>query len=158
MCKFAQAFFVLAIVAGVASILGYRKGFTAAQGVIEAQTDTLYHRDTISVSTPVYVTRVVRDTLVCERIIRDTLVVRDTLLYEVKTYADSNYFARVSGWNCALDSIAVFPRTREIIVTRTLPAEKKRIGFGATIGLTLLPQDGQLRAGVGATIGGTINF
>lgn len=85
-------------------------------------------RDTIPVPTKETVTRYVQlpgDTIV-KYIKGDTVFLPITQ----KEYATPDYRAWVSGYNAALDSIDVFPKT--VYVTRKTPA--RRWGIGVTAG------------------------
>ena len=65
-------------------------------------------------------------------VIHDTVTNTDTIYVPIiqKEYATENYRAWVSGYNAALDSIDVFPKT--VYITKRQPAS--RWGFGVTAG------------------------
>ena len=105
--------------------------------VIETRTDTLYLRDTISVSTPVYryVTRVSVDTF---RVV-DTLRLRDTLFVtldrEQVEWRDSLATVWASGVRPSVDSVRHYVTERVVTQTVTVEKVKKtRWGVGVQAG------------------------
>ena len=112
--------------------VGRRTRQPVACGVIRADTITI--RDTLrdSVPYPIY------ETLIREvpehfpvYITRQGDTVHDTIYIPVpisqKEYATDNYRAWVSGYNAALDSIDVFPKTAYI--TKKVPVRKWGLGL-----------------------------
>lgn len=99
---------------GAGYAFGVKNARNAQEGGIKELRDTLYVRDTITVSMPVYMAKY--------RVRVDTLRVCDTVAVPVpierRVYADSNYRAVVSGWHPSLDTIAVYPATRVVTVER----------------------------------------
>lgn len=112
--------------------------YPAACGV--SRVDTITVRDTLrdSVPYPIYETliREVPDSFPVY-IIRQGDTVHDTIYIPVpifqKEYATENYRAWVSGYNAALDSIDVFPKT--MYVTKKIPDRKWGIGVTAGYGI-----------------------
>lgn len=102
---------------------------------IKRKADTLYVRDTITLSNPTFITRTVIDTFKVE--VRDTLRERDTLYLtlpiEQKVYADSTYRAVVSGYRPNLDEISVFPAERVVLLSPEKP-KSGRFGIGVQAG------------------------
>ena len=124
------AFFAFGFVLG----LGRKK---APETVVKVQTDTIYHRDTITVSTPVYryVTRVSVDTF---RVV-DTMWLRDTLYLaldrEQVEWRDSLATVWASGVRPRVDSVRHYVTQTVITNTVTVPVKKvTRWGVGVQAG------------------------
>jgi len=122
----------------LAFLLGRRIGRNAPVCPVEEKVDTLVIRDTISVSTPVYVTRRVVDSVLVP--VRDTMMVRDTLfvLLERQQVAWEDSLARVyaSGIDPQVDSVIHF--TQDLIITKEIPViqvKKTRWGIGVQAGV-----------------------
>lgn len=110
------------------------------------KTDTIRIRDTIHIDRPIVKTVRVVDTMRIASIQLDTIIVSDTVYIQLpreqKEYSGADYHAWVSGFRPQLDSIEIFPETRQISTTIIPPAHRtKRIGIG-------------LQAGYGATLNG----
>lgn len=142
--------------------LGVRHGEKRTIAKFAPHTDTLYlPKDTI-IYKPVEVIkwRTRKDTVRLALI--DTLYTTDSVLVEVpieqKVYKDTSYTAYVSGFRASLDSIRLTQPT--IVITTTvqeLAPICRKLGFGITAGPSVL-YDGQVRAGVGASLGLTYKF
>ena len=128
---------VLALALVTAFALGFllakRAYKTDPQTVIKTETDTLYLHDTISVSTPIYITKttIARDTVRAT----DTLRVRDTLVVvldrEQLEWRDSLCTVWASGVNPTVDSVRHYVTTQVVTNTVTVPVVKKtRWGLG----------------------------
>lgn len=76
--------------------------------------DTVYV-DTLFVEKPVPRKVYVKDTVYVEKPSGE-----DTLFFEVKNYSGDDFSAWVSGYNPSLDSISVYPKTREVVVSNTV--------------------------------------
>lgn len=127
--------FALALMASFAFgfVLARRAYKTDPQTVIKTETDTLYLHDTISVSTPIYVTKttISRDTV---RTV-DTLRVRDTLLVvldrERLEWRDSLCTVWASGVNPSVDSVRHYVTERVVTEAVRVPVKKvTRWGVG----------------------------
>lgn len=106
--------------------------------ILNAPADTVYKRDTITITKPVPVAARPSKEKVA---IPDTLIIQDTLLqvYELPReeliYKGEDYRAVVSGVQPRLDSIAVFPKTIEINkIVREIERKKTRWGIGIQAG------------------------
>lgn len=134
---------VAALVAAVSALswrLGYR---TAAAVPTETEgIDTLIVRDTVTVECPVPVLTTVIDTILVAR--PDIIVIRDTvyarLPKESKEYSGRDFRAVVSGYRPSLDLIQVFPETKTVTQTISIPSRKGshwsialQAGYGLTI-------------------------
>lgn len=120
--------------------------------VIERDTTIIVKNDTIVVSKPIKLERVV---------LRYDTIQKDTILtLEQKTYGDSNYVAYVSGYSPRLDSINIFCKDTTRTITITNEVEKKQswaskhLGWGITLGggYGLVNQRFDLFVGVGGII------
>ena len=94
-----------------------------------------YKRDTITRVKPVYIAST-------PEIRTDTLYLHDTIAVPVpierRVYADSNYRAVVSGWHPSLDSISVYPATKNVTRWRErVEKERSRWGLGIQAGAGL---------------------
>lgn len=122
---------LLLIGLAVSFFVGYWTRGTCVKNA-QVQSDTIIVIDTIRDSVPVPVREVVTKYI---QVPADTLtkyVKGDTVFLPViqKEYLTSDYRAWVSGYNAALDSIDVFPKT--VYVTRKIPA--RRWGLGVSTG------------------------
>lgn len=128
----------LAAALAVGFALGRRTRTSTPQTVTKIVRDTLTVRDTITVSTPVYLTRreVRRDTVA----VTDTLRVRDTLVVvlprEQVEWRDSLVAVWASGIRPAVDSVRHYTRTEIVTQTVTGPGPRKvsRWGLGVQAG------------------------
>lgn len=128
----------LAAALAVGFALGRRTRTSAPQTVTKIVRDTLTVRDTITVSTPVYLTRreIRRDTVA----VTDTLRVRDTLVVvlprEQVEWRDSLVTVWASGIRPAVDSVRHYTRTEIVTQTVTVPGTRKlsRWGLGVQAG------------------------
>ena len=102
------------------------------------QIDTIYHRDTITAYTPVYVRERVTDTMLVA--VTDTLRLHDTTFVQLprteREYADSTYRAVVSGYDPKLERIEVYRQTLEVTKTVTLQDPRRwSLGIQAGVGV-----------------------
>ena len=100
------------------------------------QRDTLIVYDTIRIEKPAEI-RYVRTKEVVKVPIRDTTRIHDTtfllLQKEVREYRDSQYYAKVSGYNPSLDFIEVYPKVTTI--SKTVVPEPSPWRYGVTVGV-----------------------
>lgn len=106
---------------------------------VSTVTDTILERDTIiSVPDTVYRTVALGEKTV-KVVIHDTLFKTDTveiaLPFVQREYRDSNYNAWVSGYEPALDSIQVFPRTMTVKERVTVKERSRRWGVFGGVGI-----------------------
>lgn len=131
------------LIALLASLVGFLCGRTTAPEVqpIETQTETKIVVDTLKITVPTPKDSVIikyRDYIV-ERHTVDTLrsveTQYDTIQLPItqKEYIDSTYHAWVSGFEPALDSIYVYPKTTYISTTNVV-YKKKPWGIGLQVG------------------------
>jgi hypothetical protein len=106
------------------------------EATIMLQRDTLIVYDTIRVEKPAEI-RYVRTKEIVKVPIRDTTRIHDTtfllLQKEVREYRDSQYYARVSGYNPSLDFIEVYPKVTTI--SKTVMPEPSPWRYGVTVGV-----------------------
>lgn len=147
----------IGIIAGMLFCVGLRFCHNVGNGnspktVVERDTTIIVKNDTIVVSKPIELERV---------IVRYDTIQKDTILtLEQKTYGDSNYVAYVSGYSPRLDSINIFCKDTTRTITITNEVEKKQswaskhLGWGITLGggYGLLNQRFDLFVGVGGII------
>lgn len=106
---------------------------------VRTVTDTIIERETIiSVPDTVYRTVALGEKTV-KVVVHDTLCKTDTvevtLPYVQREYRDSNFNAWVSGYEPALDSIKVFPRTMTIHERVTVKEKSRRWGIYGGVGI-----------------------
>lgn len=123
------------LIVGIVAGWFIRKGIEKPMAEAVTVSDTLVVRDTVRERFPVYVERVMTDTLLVA--MTDTVRVSDTVYVrlprEQRVYRDTNYVAWVSGYRPSLDSIEVYPVTRYI--TETVYRDtRKRWGIGIQAG------------------------
>lgn len=137
-------------------LCGRVTGKRKAQDALKPVTHIIYHTDTITSQKPVYFHHYTTDTI--RLAVRDTIRVRDTLYIsvprEVREYRDTNYYARVSGYDPALDYIETYQHTK--VVTATIVQERKlkprwSVGLTAGYGIGLETYEPIPFAGVGIT-------
>lgn len=133
--------FILLIACCIISFLGGYDYASKHCYNVSTVTDTIVKRDTIiSVPDTVY-----REVALGEKtvkvVIHDTLCKIDTvevaLPYEQREYRDSNYNAWVSGYEPALDSIKVFPRTVTVHERVTVKEKNRRWGVFGGVGISV---------------------
>lgn len=131
--------FILLIACCIISFLGGYDYASKHCYNVSTVTDTIVKRDTIiSVPDTVY-----REVALGEKtvkvVIHDTLCKIDTvevaLPYVQREYRDSNYNAWVSGYEPALDSIKVFPRTVTVHERVTVKEKNRRWGVFGGVGI-----------------------
>ena len=134
---------VAALVATV-SILSWRLGYRAAVAelVETPKPDTLIVRDTVTVEFPVPILTTITDTILVAY--PDIVIIHDTTFVQLpkerKEYSGKDYRAVVSGFQPSLDLIQVFPETKTITQTISVPPRKRshwsiaiQAGYGLTI-------------------------
>lgn len=132
---------VAALVAAV-SVLSWRLGYRAAGSATTTPPDTLIVRDTVTVECPVPILTTIIDTFLVAY--PDILVIRDTTFVQLpkerKEYSGKDYRAVVSGYQPSLDLIQVFPETKTVTKTISVPSRKRShwsIALHAGYGLTI---------------------
>lgn len=141
------AFLAIVIALIVGMILGSRlRPGTAYDIWPETKTDTVTVRDTVTVTTPRYVSVTEVDTMLVHA--TDTVVIHDTLYIalprEQLHYNGDSYEAWISGFRPALDSLRIFPETK--YVTRNISASsRKRWSIGIQAGYGARIDDGTVR-------------
>lgn len=136
------SFFVLTVITSFS--FGVREGRNTP--IVDIKHDTLIvvHRDTISVSKPIFYESRVIDTFVVftPEYIHDTI----RLPMEQKHYRDTSYEAWVSGYKPNLDSVKVYQRTQLVTITNTEVQRVKsqpKFGVGFQAGYGFGIQGGQ---------------
>ena len=133
--------FILLIACCIISFLGGYDYASKHCYNVSTVTDTIVKRDTIiSVPDTVY-----REVALGEKtvkvVIHDTLCKTDTveiaLPFQQREYRDSNYNAWVSGYEPALDSIKVFPRTVTVHERVTVKEKNRRWGVFGGVGISV---------------------
>ena len=137
-------FVVLCALVIAVSFMSWRRGYrTAVTELVEVtKSDTLIVRDTVTVECPVPILTTIIDTFLVAYpdiiTIHDTTFVR--LPKERKEYSGKDYRAVVSGYQPSLDLIKVFPETKTVTKTISVPSRKRShwsIALHAGYGLTL---------------------
>lgn len=134
---------VAALVAAV-SILSWRLGYRSAvaESIETPKADTLIVRDTVTVEYPVPILTTITDTLLVAY--PDIVIIHDTTFVQLpkerKEYSGKDYRAVVSGYQPSLDLIQVFPETKVVTRTISVPSRKRshlalslQAGYGITI-------------------------
>lgn len=134
---------VAALVATV-SVLSWRLGYRAAVAELieEPKADTLIVRDTVTVEFPVPILTTITDTILVAY--PDIVIIHDTTLVQLprerKEYSGKDYRAVVSGYQPSLDLIQVFPETKVVTQTISVPSRKRshwalslQAGYGITL-------------------------
>jgi hypothetical protein len=134
---------VAALVAAV-SVLSWRLGYRAAvaESIETPKADTLIIRDTVTIEHPVPILTTVIDTILVAY--PDIVIIHDTTFVQLpkerKEYSGKDYRAVVSGYQPSLDLIQVFPETKVVTRTISVPSRKRshfalslQAGYGITI-------------------------
>lgn len=134
---------VAALVAAV-SVLSWRLGYRAAvaESIETPKADTLIIRDTVTIEHPVPILTTVIDTILVAY--PDIVIIHDTTFVQLpkerKEYSGKDYRAIVSGYQPSLDLIQVFPETKVVTRTISVPSRKRshfalslQAGYGITI-------------------------
>ena len=146
---------VAALVAAV-SVLSWRLGYRSAvaESIETPKADTLIVRDTVTVEYPVPILTTITDTLLVAY--PDIVIIHDTTFVQLpkerKEYSGKDYRAVVSGYQPSLDLIQVFPETKVVTRTISVPSRKRshfalslQAGYGITFQdnrITTLPYIG----------------
>ena len=134
---------VAALVAAV-SVLSWRLGYrtAVAESIETPKADTLIVRDTVTVKCPVPVFTTIIDTILVAY--PDIVIIHDTTFVQLpkerKEYSGKDYRAVVSGFQPSLDLIQVFPETKVVTQTISVPSRKRShwaLSLQAGYGLTL---------------------
>ena len=106
---------------------------------VRTVTDTIIERETITAIPDTVFRTVALGEKTVKVVTHDTLCKTDTvevaLPYVQKEYRDSNYNAWVSGYEPALDSIKVFPRTVTVHERVTVKEKSRRWGVFGGVGI-----------------------
>lgn len=134
---------VAALVAAV-SVLSWRLGYrtAVAESIETPKADTLIIRDTVTIEHPVPILTTVIDTILVAH--PDIVIIHDTTFVQLpkerKEYSGKDYRAVVSGYQPSLDLIQVFPETKVVTRTISVPSRKRshfalslQAGYGITI-------------------------
>lgn len=126
------------------SVLSWRLGYRSAvaEAIETPKADTLIIRDTVTVETPVPILTTITDTLLVAY--PDIVIIHDTTFVQLpkerKEYSGKDYRAVVSGYQPSLDLIQVFPETKVVPRTISVPSRKRshfalslQAGYGITI-------------------------
>ena len=147
----------LLLLAVVCSVLGFAVGRkwhrNDPEPQVIVQVDTVVRIDTIVREKPIYRYSYIYDTVRTYF----TTIQHDSVLVDVpierKVYEeDSLYRAVVSGWHTSLDSLMIYQTTKEITITKRLPAPRWSVGITAGPTIMLIPT-GDIRFGMGVTAG-----
>lgn len=134
---------VAALVAAV-SVLSWRLGLPHGGRRVhrDPKADTLIIRDTVTIEHPVPILTTVIDTILVAY--PDIVIIHDTTFVQLpkerKEYSGKDYRAVVSGYQPSLDLIQVFPETKVVTRTISVPSRKRshfalslQAGYGITI-------------------------
>lgn len=128
------ALFILSLVTNVWLI---KRGQVEPEPQVVVEHDTLWRDTTITHPTPSASTQTGR-TIFIPYLVTDTIRQNDTLLVEVpveqKRYDDSLYTAWVSGYQPALDSIALHQPEIVTTITETIVKKAPRMSIGPSVG------------------------
>ena len=148
---------IIAVLCFIAGLFLCQKCYPPkAEIEIRERVDTLFVYDTVKITEPVIVDRVIKDTMFVEVPTEDIVVVHDTtyvqLPREYVTYKDSMYRAVVSGYIPRLEEIEIYPK-KEIITIQTEKVitvpKPTRFGIGVQAGYGVTPKGFQPYVGVG---------
>lgn len=134
---------VAALVAAV-SVLSWRLGYRSAvaESIETPRADTLIVRDTVTVEYPVPILTTITDTLLVAY--PDIVIIHDTTFVQLpkerKEYSGKDYRAVVSGFQPSLDLIQIFPETKVVTQTISVPSRNRshwalslQTGYGITL-------------------------
>lgn len=136
--KVKQILIIIAVLLATA-LIGYVVGRSHPRDIEQiVKIDTLVRYDTIKIDKPVEV-RYVQTTKTIRIPVRDTIRLKDTtyvvLPKEVKEYRDSQYYAKVSGYQPSLDYIEVYPKTTTISKTETIVQSRSPLYYSLDLQL-----------------------
>lgn len=136
--KVKQILIIIAVFLATA-LIGYVVGRSHPHDIDQTvKVDTLIVYDTIKIDKPVEV-RYVQTTKIIRVPVRDTIRLKDTtyvvLPKEVKEYRDSQYYAKVSGYQPSLDYIEVYPKTTTISKTETIVQSRSPLYYSLDLQL-----------------------
>ena len=147
---------LVAVLVAAVSVLSWRLGYRSAvaESIETPRADTLIVRDTVTVEYPVPILTTITDTLLVAY--PDIVIIHDTTFVQLpkerKEYSGKDYRAVVSGYQPSLDLIQVFPETKVVTRTISVPSRKRshfalslQAGYGITFQdnrITTLPYIG----------------
>lgn len=134
---------VAALVVAV-SVLSWRLGYRSAvaESIETPKADTLIVRDTVTVEFPVPILTTITDTILVAY--PDIVIIHDTTFVQLprerKEYSGKDYRAVVSGFQPSLDLIQIFPETKVVPQTISVPSRNRshwalslQAGYGITL-------------------------
>ncbi len=117
--------------------------------VVKIRTDTLIIRDTVKIEKPVYITKVVLDSILVAVPVVDTLPQTDTIFInlprEQRYYKDNDYEAWVSGYHPELDSLNIFRKEKTVSNIYRTKYKEPRFSIGLQIGYGISIQNNTLK-------------
>ena len=115
----------------VGMVIGWLCRPSVTNTVVDIQRDSIVVHDTIRIEKPVYITSVVKDSMLV--VVKDTLVRNDTvyvrLPLEKRTYKREEFYAEVTGYEPRLTYIEVYPKTVYVKEKETVTS-CNRLRFG----------------------------
>ena len=100
---------------------------------IEIKTDTIIIRDTIVVEDMKPITEIkYKDKFITDTVFVDNTPIVADIPFEEKTYSDSNYYIKISGFEPNIDELKIYQK--EKVITNTITKYKKW-NYGITGGL-----------------------
>lgn len=143
-----KIFYIIFILSLLTNIFFLTK-FNKKEPQITVEVDTIVHRDTsiISKPQPIKVEKY-EPIIVLKKDGTDTNIV-DTMAYEVKTYANSQYKAVVSGYKPQLDSLYIYRQDTLIERLKTIKEkDTRRWGIGVFGGFDVINRKPSLGVGI----------
>lgn len=135
---------LVAALVAVVSVLSWRLGYRSAvaESIETPRADTLIVRDTVTVEYPVPILTTITDTLLVAY--PDIVIIHDTTFVQLprerKEYSGKDYRAVVSGFQPSLDLIQIFPETKVVTQTISVPSRNRshwalslQAGYGITL-------------------------
>ena len=97
----------------VGMVIGWLCRPSVTNTIVDIQRDSIVVHDTIRIKEPIYITSVVKDSMLV--VVKDTLVRNNTvyvrLPFEKRIYKRDEFYAEVTGYEPRLTYIEVYPKT-----------------------------------------------
>lgn len=140
------------IAAAIGFLIGYKSHKNTPILPLEPKVDTLVVRDTITLSKPIYLTRIKLDSVLVPVEVRETDTIYVAMQKEQVRWEDSLSVVYASGIMPQVDSVTHF--TERMTITKEIPvivADHKRWGIGIQAGYGVSAQGLSPYVGVGVT-------
>lgn len=124
----------------VGMVIGWLCRPSVTNTIVDIQRDSIVVHDTIMIKEPIYITSVVKDSILV--VVKDTIVRNETcyisLPLQKRTYKRDEFYAEVTGYEPRLTYIEVYPKTVYVTEKQSVTkCNRLRLGIEANYCSTL---------------------